>query len=111
MPNGRGTIDCHSCRHHYFVTDAEIAPRQHAMCRLWGVELPRMEFGQYNLLCREHQSEGMPPSVALMPPAVANSLQPGVLYAVFYNAMNNPSAYALVRRLDEPDRHRPEGER
>ncbi|CAN5488516.1 hypothetical protein BH09PLA1_BH09PLA1_02250 [soil metagenome] len=106
MPNGRGTVDCHNCRHHNFVPDPKIAPRQHAMCRRWCIELPRMEYGEYNLLCREHQPEGFAPSMAdgalgSVGPAVAAVLKPRVLYAVFYNVMNDPSQYIEVQRLEE----------
>lgn len=105
MPNGRGTIDCHNCQHHYFVPDSRIATRQHAMCRRWSIELPRMEYGEYNLLCREHQQEGFAPSLAdgaigSVGSAVAEALQPHALYAVFYNSMNDPSQYIVVRRLE-----------
>jgi len=65
-----------------------------------------MEYGEYNLLCREHRVEGFTPSMAdgalgTVGPVVAAALRPRVLYAVFYNVMNDPSQYVEVRRLEE----------
>jgi hypothetical protein len=106
MANGRGTIDCHNCKYHYFEPDPKIAPPQRAMCRRWCIELPRMQYGEYNLLCREHQKEGFAPSMSngalgSVGPAVAQALRPRVLYAVFYNVMHDPAQYKTVRYLKE----------
>jgi hypothetical protein len=95
MANGKHTADCRECKHHYFHRDPPDSFEGEMMCALWKTSLHRRRYGTLNMFCTDYE----PPS----PSAPSfGSLSPhmdrGILYAIFYNDLSDPTK--LTRVLD-----------
>jgi hypothetical protein len=123
MPNGRGTPDCHNCKHHHFAAEPNADGCYQAICRYYSIELPRglkpedrllhPHIGSLNLFCTRHEASE-PEHAAPLPEALRMNCQDDILYAIFYNdiGLYTDSAPArppdsLVSLLDLPHDRRP----
>ena len=78
MANGKGTVDCFECEHHFFK------PGVHDMfCSRWKLRLYRGRYGSLNMLCRDYRATKSDGPVL---GALAPFMEPAILYAIPYPA-------------------------
>ena len=112
MANGNYTADCRICKHHYFESDTSNSKTRIPKCSLWDFCIPRgkeqdpsLEYllpieeisSVLNLLCTNWTPvEEATEEATFAMNKVFSQLEDGILYAVAYTDLNDPSLYRKV---------------
>jgi hypothetical protein len=115
MANGKGTPDCVECKYCLLYGENTLDKTLHGMCSLWNIILPisksffdNIQYNNQVLLPVEEFRNFNPICIDFVPIErhgirccdlslkVKRTLRKGLLYAVPYNAVNDPACYYTV---------------